>query len=572
MKLGDLLTKNDPAFFIPPYQRKYEWTEEQCSVFWKDALKISASNPEEASTHFFGTALLSVSSESSISDVRYILIDGQQRLTTVFLFLAACRDSGLCPRSLEKRISSILFRSGSSRLEQSEADRLEYSKILLPSPSSGEGGRLWGNYLFFRREISTWGDSGSISGCVRDLAEGVLERFVMAVLEPQEKDGALQDIFESMNSVGIPLSLADLVRNWLLMLPEASEQRRLFSSCWIPMEEALEAGNVQNASDFIRSYMEMKACKSYLNPPFSGQAKPLYFEFKRLFSDCPKSVLLEDLKTAAGLYAQLEGAQTPNPQVNAVIRDLNDLHSETARPFLLLLFSMRQEGKFSDSDCLKILGALRIYFLRRRLCGLTWGEQERNFASMSCRMNELSKAKDKEGCAFALLSSQHKSLRLPNDAEVEECLTNKKFCNANQKMVKFFLSLVEGELARSPHLNPKDSTLTIEHIMPQSLTPDWMEDLGEAAKDIHRRLCDNIGNLTLLPGSLNVQAGNKPFNEKKKIYASQTPLQITRGYIADCAKWDEAAILRRAKWITGIFLQSAFPLPPKYKSAENYAS
>ncbi|MBR4399704.1 MAG: DUF262 domain-containing protein [Aeriscardovia sp.] len=568
MKLGDLLTKNDPAFFIPPYQRKYEWTEEQCAVLLNDALKILASDPKEAPWHFFGTALLSVSEESSISDVRYVLIDGQQRLTTVFLFLAACRDGGSCPRSLAKRIASILFRSGFSRLEQSETDRGEYLKILSSPSSLEDGGRLWENYLFFRREIS--GLSGS-QPCLQDLAETVLERFQMVVLEPERRDGALQDIFESMNSVGIPLSFADLAGNWLLMLPDSSAQKELFSSCWIPMEEALESGNNKDASDFIRSYMEMKACKSYLKPPFFGQPKPCYFEFKRIFSNSPKAALLEDLRIHASLYSQLKTAQTPNTQANSTLQNLNAARAEAATPFLLLLFSVRQKGLLSDPDLLKILGAVRTYFLRRRLRGLPSGGAECDFANLSGRIGELLKAKDKEEAAFARLSSQPKGLWLPNDAELAERLKNKAFCSNNPKMQKFFLSLVEGEISRS-HLNPEDPNLTIEHIMPQSLTQKRIEDLGEGADDAHSKLLDNIGNLAILPSDLNVQAGNKSFKEKKKIYVSQGGLQMTRSYMTDRDKWDEGAILRRGERITEIFLRSILPLPPKYRNAQNFAA
>lgn len=571
MKLGDLLIKNDPAFFIPPYQRKYEWTEDQCAVFLNDAFKILASDPGEGLTHFFGTILLSVSFESSICDVRYILIDGQQRLTTVFLFLAACKDDASCPRRLSKRISSILLRSGSPRLEQSETDCREYAEILSSDPPFEKGGRLWENYLFFRREISGLSDMRPSSGSLQDLAEAVLERFTMAILEPEEKDGPLQDIFESMNSVGIALSLADLVRNWLLMLPQASRQKRLFSSCWIPMEEALQAGGVKDASGFIRSYMEMKGCRSYLQPPFSGEPKPLYFEFKRLFSDCPKEALLKDLKLHARLYAQLETSTTSSPQANAILQDLNSVNADAAMPFLLLLFSMRQEGRISDSDLLKILKVLKIYFLRRRLRGLTHGKSEWDFANLSKRMEELLKADDKEKSAFSLLSSQSKGLRLPNDAEVAECLGGRDFCNNDRKMQKFFLSLVKGELSQS-RPDPEDPAITIEHIMPQALTPTWKEDLGEKADDVQSRLLNNVGNLTILPCGLNVQAGNKSFKEKKKIYASQSSDQMSHSCIADCSKWDEEAILRRSKWITEIFLQSVVPVPQRYRESDNYIS
>lgn len=565
MKLGDLLTKNDPAFFIPPYQRKYEWAEDQCDVFWKDALKVLSPASPEPPTHFFGTALLSVSSKSSISDVRYILVDGQQRITTVFLFLAACRDSGKCPRNLANKISSLLFRSGLPRLEQSETDCREYAGILSSSPLPQNGGRLWENYLFFREKIAGWRGAPSLGG-IQDLAEAVLERFTMAVLEPDKQEGDLQDIFESMNSTGSPLSFADLVKNWLLMLPDAAEQKRFFSSCWMPMEEGLGSAKIQDASDFIRSYMEMKTSKSYSRPPFLEQQKLLYIEFKRLFSGIPKEDVLRDLRLYAPLYAQLESARTPDPQESAILGDLNAVKAPYARPFLLLLFSMRQEGRISDSDLLKILKALRVYFLRRRLRGLPH-TQEADLAQLPGRIGELLEAPDKEAAVFALLSSQSRPLRLPNDVEVAECLKSMKFCNTDQRRQKFFFCLAEEALTGSRPLLD-DPALTVEHIMPKSLSPEWEENLGKDADDIHSRLLDNIGNLTIL--HCNLQAGNKAFKEKKEIYASQDGLQLSRRCIEDCAEWDESAILRRQEWLTSLFLKSILPVLRKYRESENY--
>lgn len=568
MKLSDLLTKNDPAFFIPPYQRKYEWEEDQCAIFWQDAMEILSMGPSEDSCHFFGTVLLSVSSESSISDVRYILIDGQQRLTTAFLFLTACRDSGLCPRRLKNEIESILFRDGAPRLEQTELDFQEYSQILFSPSLTEAGGCLWKNYLFFKAEIAKWAAPQRASARIQDLAEGVLERFEIAVLEPEEKDGNLQDIFESLNSQGLPLSLADLVKNWLLMIPDASEQKRLFSSCWLPMEKSLEGDPGLDASDFIRTYMEMKACATYSKLPLSRQTKSLYQEFKRLFGDCDKPSLLEDLERHARIFAQFERAKTSDSQQNSVLLDLNIVQADAAKPFLLLLFSRRGEGKISDLDLLKVLRALRIYFLRRRLCDFAQN-QEWGFPELTGKMDFLLGARDKEKAMFSLLASQDKSLRLPNDAEVEEKLKNMDFYSDNRKKKKFFLSLVEESLTHC-RPNDEDENLTIEHIMPQSLNPEWREALGEDADELHSRLKNNIGNLTL--AHCNLQAGNKSFEEKKAIYASQDGLQMARRCIEECKKWDESAILRREAWIADLFLNSILPVPTQYKAAENYSA
>lgn len=569
-KLLDMLSNNDVTFFIPPYQRNYEWTEEQCKVFFNDVIKTSERNAAgKISEHFFGSITFFQTEAAFGQPNKLILIDGQQRITTTMLFLVALRDI-LGDDSLGPFIDSKYLKNNNVKgdveykvkLKQVETDWEAYKNIILSNELSAKekSAAVYRNYSFFHNKLSDLQEKGiDLSAIVE---KGLNKFSVITIqLEPDKNEWENpQEIFESMNSLGKPLSLADLVRNYLLLGLDADKQSELYNNYWLHIEKVIPG----KVSDFIRDYMQAYDKRSYLKAS-ENNYKDLYGYFKGLFSEHDPEELLKELSEHATIYSWLlPDGSSGNKDVDYQLQDFSRIKLTTAYSFFLVLLKAWKDGSFTSAEIVDILDAIRIYSFRRRILGITNAENK-NYPGLAKYVPDLIKAKDKRFKMFEILAKQESNMRLPNDIELSRFMVTMNFANFGYS--KFFLALVEEKLTKSrPDLS--DQILQLEHIMPQTLTDEWRNDLGENADEIHQELLNTVGNLTLIRH--NQELSNKSFEEKKAVYTDKAGLQIAKTKITDCSVWNKDTIQKRAEWIIPFLLQEVLPIPDSMRKVNNF--
>ena len=569
-RLLNMLSSNDVTFFIPPYQRNYEWTEDQCKVFLDDVQKTFKLNSTgKTAEHFFGSITYFQNTTAFGQPNKLVLIDGQQRITTTMLFLVALRDI-IDDDALKDFIDSKYLKNnnvaGESeykiKLKQVETDWSAYKGLVLGEKLVGKSSEsaVYHNYRYFYNQLSFLKERGDN---LSELIEKGLDKFSVITIELQPDKNSWenpQEIFESMNSLGKPLSLADLVRNYLLLGLDADTQSQLYKKYWLHIEEVIP-GQVSN---FIRDFMQMydKASYKQANEP---NYKELYGNFKSVFSGLNAETILKRLCECSDIYSYIIPGGICNHQaVDHELHDIQYLHVTTAYSFMLALLSDWKE-RFTDADIVDILDAFRIYCMRRRILGITTAENK-NFPLLVNHIDELVNADDKKEKMFEILSNQESNLRLPNDVELTRFLETANFYNI--KYCKFILALVEENITRSrPDIN--DNILQVEHIMPQTLNKAWEDELGENYESIHQELVNTIGNLTLIRH--NQILGQKPFAEKKELYENNAGLQIAKTEITNRDHWNADAINERAKWIIDFILKEVLLIPDKMRKTNNFA-
>ena len=569
-KLLDMLSNNDVTFFIPPYQRNYEWTDEQCKVFWEDVKKTCERNIAGTNTeHFFGTITFFQSESVFGQPVKLVLIDGQQRITTTMLFLVALRDV-LMDEGMKGYIDNKYLKNNNVqgdieykiKLKQVETDWEAYKKIILSVELVGneKNSAVAQNYKYFKNVLSDYQKDG---GNLENIIVKGLTKFSVIKLELQPEKNAWenpQEIFESMNSLGKPLSLADLVRNYLLLGLTAEEQDDLYRKYWLHIEQVIPG----KVSDFVRDYMQAHEKKSFLKST-EANYKPLYSSFKKIFEMEDPKALLKDLSECASVYAYvLNGCGTDSKLIDAELSDLNVLGVTTAYSFMMVLLRTWKQGKFTAQNIVDILKTFKIYCLRRRILALGTAENK-GFPLLVKQIDRLAGAADKKAEMFKILADQENNLRLPNDIELQRVLETMNF--GNFKYCKFYLSLIEETITKS-RPDQTDPNLQIEHIMPQTLSDEWRATLGDEAEDIHSELLNTIGNLTLIRH--NQSLGNKTFPEKKVVYENNSGMQIAKEGITNRDSWGEKEIKSRTKWLIQYLLHDVLTIPDDMRRINNF--
>lgn len=567
-----VLSNNDVTFFIPPYQRNYEWDKSQCEVFFEDIKKTTIANQKgEESEHFFGT-IVYVQNEAVFGQPnKLVLTDGQQRITTTMLFLVAIRDVIEDERSKEYIDSKYLKNDSVAdeteykiKLKQVETDWEAYRSIvlgleLLPETKASA---IYENYNYFIEQLKELKESNTIP--IEDLISKGIDKFsiVTIQLEPVKNHWENpQEIFESMNSLGKPLSLADLVRNYLLLGKNAEEQNRLYKNYWLTIEKQLP----DQVSNFIRDYMQLQAKKDFKKATTSNY-KELYSNFKNQFKKIATTDLLADLNKYSKYYSYIVlGRSSGNNMIDRRLSDLRTINVTILYSFLLSILEKWDVGDLTDDETVAVLDALIVYFLRRRILKLTQGENK-NFPQLVRKVNRLVEAEDKKKKMFEILANQEHAIRLPNDIEVAAELKGMNFYNFSQ--AKFILALIEEAITKSrPDKN--DKNLQMEHIMPQMLNQAWQEELGEGYEVTHQEFINNLGNLSLIRH--NQELGNKPFGIKKDIYEKNAGLQIAKDEIINRSKWNKNSIQNRNKWLTNLILDKVLLIPDEMRNKNNFS-
>ncbi len=579
--INNVLVQSATSFFIPPFQRSYAWGRPEIERYFSDISRIIESELDakqhDKLEHFFGT--LVIKDEKDGFNSKSVVIDGQQRLTTTLIFLIALRD---CETDLNKQnyiTQNYLTNNASSfedkiKLKQVTKDWEAYKALVLKTPTLP--GFITIAYELLKKLIN---DKKTLNpDVVFDHYITAIQRVNVAVIFLDERPFKGEDpqiIFETLNSLGKPLTLSDLVRNFVLLNMESKKQSDIYEKTWHPK---IEDNLNENTSKFFRDYLQYKTASS-LKVVNDSNTKELYQQFKNFvkekfsknhndfvndivrFVKCYKWIITEIVSEP------ISSNNFKDKEIKELLRNIfHDIKTEAFKPFVLGLLEYHQYTvngiRLTDDFLISTLTTIRTYLIRRRILGLTQGENK-HMVTFSNKIEELSKGNTS---ILALLTNIFYKLRLPNDNEIKNALTTMNFYEESKQYSKFVLGKIEEHNTKVSvdFRNPK---ITIEHIMPQTLTTDWKNELGNDFDKIHKKYLHNIGNLMLT--EFNSEIGNKPFEEKKrKLETSSLNYRLD---IIRRNKWSEQIIEEHQANMINWFL-ATFPLPERYKETNNWNS
>lgn len=576
--INDVLAKNATSFFIPPFQRAYAWGRPEIERYFSDISRIIESEIDKKQhdklEHFFGTVV--IKEEKAGFANKSVVVDGQQRLTTTLIFLIALRDCETDTVKQDYITQNYLTNNSSSfqdkiKLKQVTKDWDSYRALV--TKSQPNPGVISIAYELLKKLIT---EKRKLNPEV-DFEHYIIaiQRINVAVIFLDERPFKGEDpqiIFETLNSLGKPLTLSDLVRNFVLLNMESNKQSDIYEKIWHPkIEDVLN----ENSSKFFRDYLQYKTASS-LKVVSDNNTKELYQQFKDFveenfedhndfvddivrFVKCYKWIITEIINEP------ISSNNTKDKEIKELLRNIfHDIKAEAFKPFVLGLLEYHQykvnDVKLSDDFFISTLTTIRTYLIRRRIIGLTQGENK-NIVTFSKKIGELSKGNIQ---MIELLTNVFYRLRLPNDNEIKTSLVTMNFYEGSKQYSKFVLGKIEEHNTKVSvdFRNPK---ITIEHIMPQTLEDSWKVELGENYKDIHKNYLHNIGNLILT--EFNSEIGNKPFEEKKRKLETSS-----LNYRLDIIKrntWSEQSIKEHLANMITWFLDT-FSLPEQYKEKANW--
>lgn len=525
-------------FSIPIYQRSYSWTEHQCDQLWNDIIRVA--QDEKTYAHFIGSIVYMEKDIYQASDVTKLqVIDGQQRLTTFSLLLAALGCAlqedldGRHEITKEKIDNRYLFNndeSGQSRykLALRRRDNETFKNVLdgKSNVSTDQSLNIVNNFKFFQDKIN------------RDridldlLYAGIKKLIIVDVSLESGKDNP-QLIFESLNSTGLDLSQADLIRNYILMGLEEEKQERLYEEYWHPIEEAF--GHAENSNYFDRFMRDYLTIKTGQIPNMSE----VYQEFKE---HCrpgqPIDDVIADIHYYAMHFTKLAFEQEPDPELNQYIQNINALKVNVAYPFLLDVYADRDKGIVSNEDILEIFAMVESYVFRRAICDIPTNSLNKTFGHLA---GELDKSEYLQSLkAILCLKSGYR--RFPTDMEFDDGFLRKDIYRTSH-LRGHLLDRLEN-YHHKVKVNIND--YTIEHIMPQTLSKEWKDALGQDWEKIHEKYLHTAGNLTLT--GYNPELSNKQFLEKRNMEGgfADSHLRLNDDLVK-LDHWDESKILSRGR-------------------------
>ena len=532
--------RKSPQFIIPIYQRTYSWTEPQCRQLWDDIIRTGSD--DGISGHFIGSivyiekGLYQVSSQTPL-----LVIDGQQRLTTVSLIIEALARhlgdgepiEGFSARKLRNYYLLNPDEDGKKlyKLLLTQTDEQTLLAIIgqgsLPEANSL---RVRDNFEFFEMKVRELGED------IAPLCRG-LEKLLLVDISLDRGHDNPQLIFESMNSTGLELSQADLIRNYVLMGLEPDQQEKLYTNYWRPMEMAFGQDAYSKHFDgFMRHYLTIKTGTI-------PKIDRVYEEFKSYSQgkdQTPVNVdtLLADLNEFAKYYCAIALGKESEPDLAAAFRDIRELRVDVAYPLMLEMYEDYRKNSLSLKDFTDAVRYIESYVFRRAICSIPTNSLNNTFATFG---RALKKDRYLESMLAHFLQMPSYR-RFPNDEEFSREIQTKNLYN---NRTSYWLRRLENHGRKEP---VPVHEYTVEHILPQNenLSKPWQDSIGEDWRNVQETWLHTLGNLTLT--GYNTEYSDKPFAEKRDMKGGfkQSPLRLNEG-LGELDKWDENAIRDRAK-------------------------
>lgn len=534
--------RKSPQFVIPIYQRTYSWKERECRQLWEDILRTGGN--KDISSHFTGSivyiqaGLYQISSHSPL-----LVIDGQQRLTTVTLILEALARrvgneepvDGFSARKLRSYYLLNPLEDGERgfKLLLTQTDKQSLLALLQQQPMPSDSSlRVKENFAFFDEKIRALGKD------LVPLCKGLEKLAIVDIALSREQDNP-QLIFESMNSTGRELSQADLIRNFILMGLDTSQQTKLYEEHWRPMEIAFGQDAYSTHFDwFMRHYLTLNRNGEI------PKIRAVYEAFKD-YARSPEiaaagvDALVEDIHTCAGHYCAIALDKESDADLAHAFRDLRELKTDVAYPFLLELYADYTAGRLSKTDFLRAVRLVEAYVFRRAVCDIPTNSLNKTFATFG---RALKKDRYIESIQAHLLTLPSYR-RFPDDEKFKHELGVRDLYNFSRR--SYWLRRLENHGRKEP---VPVHEYTVEHILPQNekLSAEWCQALGSEWKKVQEKWLHTLGNLTLT--GYNSEYSDRPFAEKRDIVGGfrESPLRLNSG-LGTLDTWNEATIRQRAE-------------------------
>ncbi|GAA7063802.1 DUF262 and DUF1524 domain-containing protein [Helicobacter pylori] len=519
---------------IPIYQRVYSWEKEQCKELWDDIIKFGGDDKMDG--HFIGS-ILYVLDGITHSDNALLIIDGQQRLTTITLLLTALRDHWSDKRKeIENHYLINSDKDGDKkfRLILSDSDKdtllslIDKDKRKPSKPSS----KIVENFKLFEEWIR------KNTNQLETIFKGLEKLMIVEIALEKGKDDP-QLIFESMNSKGIELTQTDLIRNYILMGLEPEKQKIFYKKYWRAMEEDFKQ-NETLFNQFVRHYLTIKTREI-------PNINKVYVAFKRYQQErgIETEVLLQDLQKYCGYFYQIVFKKEVDKDLNKALDFLVDLEMDVIYPLLLELYSDYSDGVLSKADFIPIIALIESYICRRAVCGLGTNSLNKVFPSFTRHIQKDEYFKSLEA-HFGYLTEKQ---RFPNNDEFKDLFITIDFYSFQKR--RYFFERLEN-FDRKERVYTHE--YTVEHIMPKKLTEEWERDLGENFQEIHDKYLHTIGNLTLT--GYNPEYSNKSFQEKQGMEKGfkDSPLRLNQS-LRDLESFGEEEIKKRANDLADLALK-----------------
>lgn len=556
--LNDYIEPNKKQYCIPVFQRDYAWTEEQCTKLFEDIVMAY----KKDRPHFCGSFVYApLGSKKHIDS--YIIIDGQQRFTTLYILIKALADLADDDRDKEALQRYLYNEDKFGRYGLDEKSKLKLKPVktdndqllLLMSGKieqmdKSRRGIIYHNYMLFMQLIKSFLEESSANSVLM-INDGI-EKLICADIRLDTDDNA-QEIFERINSTGIKLGLADLIRNYILMTD--TDQERLYEEYWLTVQNLLPDKLLDN---FFIDYLNMKSDGFVKESEAYKSFKQVYVEGKY---DNEK-MLQEILHYAKQYYVFCYGSSDFGAEVNKALAGLRKLKQTTVYLFLFRVFDDYENGIINKNELARVLKMLLSYSIRRLVCEIGSNTLRGLYKTLYGRVFEQKENKNTYYDSLVSFFLQQTSKNtIPSDNEFVTALQEKNLYSKNA-LCKYLLCAIENQGKET--LDTEN--LSIEHIMPQNknLSMSWQKMLGENWQSVHEKYLHTLGNLTLT--GYNSELGDKPFEKKKeKLEETITHITVLYSDVKDKSEWNSVNMEKRAKRLAEIILK-LFPIEqPKTK-------
>lgn len=526
---------------IPIYQRKYNWSLDECKQLFEDILSIG--KDETRKSYFIGSIVVKKDSEELLDPLAEVtLIDGQQRITTLTLIYCV-----LCNyyKNIDERLCHNIYGNYLVNHDLDETNKLhltkndnESLKYIINSISTDKEFKLtpdnsiniYNNYEFFRNQINEEN--------VETVIKGLKKLIFISVVLDQEDNPQL--IFESLNSTGLELNKNDLIRNYILMGLDTKHQNELYENYWYEIEQEFK-NNGWFFDEFIRYYLSFESGRL-------PKRADVYKEFKNHANSFENiDDLVKDVHKFAGYFACIRFGKEEDPELRDAFDSLAELDFNVTLPFLLSAYDDYQNSldnpdiNLTRDEFIRIVKYVESYCLRRSICDIPTNSMNKTFARLSKEINK----QDYYNYFVAAMFEKDTYKRFPTNEEVQEKLLNQNMYS-KRKILKHVLIAIENTEGKE-FVSTENSS--IEHIMPQNLTKDWESELGSNYEEIHGIYLHTLGNLTLTP--YNSELGDKSFFDKKTCDNGfcKSKLTLNEG-LCELDRWTDKEIIDRTKQLS----------------------
>ncbi|GHR32145.1 hypothetical protein JP0095_13980 [Helicobacter pylori] len=558
--INDFFALTGTVFSIPVYQRNYTWEEENCEKLLQDIVSIS----QNKKTHFMGSItyiLHLIDDEKSLRQLQeFVIIDGQQRVTTIMLLLKAI-EIKIQNEGIKKEIDGLLNLSGQRlRLKPIKSDKEAFDLVMQNRSHELQGvSHIRNNYKFFTKELEYYISKGYR---IEEIYGAFLRLKIVAIgLELGEDDP--QVVFESINATGVQLKGLDLIRNYLMMGENSDNQKHLYDTYWVPLENWL---GEKDLNDFIKTYLRI-----YFEDKVKEEECEVYYTLKAHhrdnFSDDIQG-LMSDMREYGRIYQIFldrdhyflkRGDSRQLANLRLRIKDLVKIKFGVAKPFVLRCARDFEEGKLDYENFHEILQILISYFVRRSVCGDPTAVLNKTLYSLYRQLGENVSA----DALKRYLGKSIGQMAFPNDDKIKAAFAVRNAYSTNQAC-KFILLEIEKLSNAEP---PKEENLEVEHFYPKTPTQEWRDMVGDYFT-FEQDYLNNFGNLTL--SGQNQKLGNKPYETKIELMEQYSSLLLNNYFINNTDSWGIEEVKNRSEYLADQFCQVELfkDLPKEYRTRE----